>query len=84
MGHGVAPVAAKRAWRDLYPGRSLTPLVFIAVYHTGNAPDILLGQSRSNDIRDRLVPLNVALKNVVKDRIGREGILISLVGSKFS
>ena len=83
IGDRIAPVAAEIAAADLHPRRRLAALIF------GNIQQMLHPLDRGGIIapRHRILeaafPLHQAFQDAVQNIIGRQGILVGLVGAQF-
>src|SRR5579872_2372261 len=77
---GIAPLATDQARGDLHPGRRLATLV---LRRLEQAPDALDGRgvvAFAGELLRRHVALDQALQDRVEHRIGRQRILVLLVG----
>ena len=62
------------------PGRGLAPLELGQPHQTQHPPDRRLVEPRGDDLLGRLVALDVALEDVVEHVVGRQRVLVGLVG----
>src|SRR4051794_38695455 len=80
VGDWQAAVAAEGAWRDLDAWRGLPPLVLRAVDHLHDAVDDLGVGALGDYLVAAAIVLDVGLEDRVEHVIGRQGILVELVG----
>ncbi len=80
VGDGIAAVAAEGAARDLDPGRRLAALVFGAVEHAPDVAHHRLVMAARDDLGHRHLALDQALQDVVEHLVGRQRVLVGLVG----
>ena len=76
------PVAAERLRRDLDPRRLLAALVLGQVDEADDAVDVLRGQAAGDELLAAEVLLDVALEDRVEHLVGRQRVLVALVGAQ--
>src|SRR6266480_8041257 len=81
---GQAPVAPERPRRDLHTDRALAALVLVGVHHADDTAHGLRIEAQSDDVGDALVLLDVGLQDSVEQRIGRQRVLVGLIGPALS
>src|ERR1700745_4344763 len=78
-----SPVFTECSGRDLYAGRTLTPLVFVSIDQSRDAARRLFVETSRNNLFERTAILNVSLQDGIQHTIIRQRIRILLVRSKF-
>src|SRR6185503_5969315 len=77
---GEPPVLAEPARRDPYSHRSLAALVFTQAHEAHNALDVGALVAPGDDLPWALIALDVRRHDRVEHRIGRQAVLVGLVG----
>lgn len=83
VGDGITPVAAEILPGDLHARRRLAALVFSDVEQVFDPVNGCLLMSAGDDLLRAHLLLDQAFENVVEHGIGRQRILIRLVGAEF-
>src|SRR5579875_420541 len=83
VGDGIAPLAAERAGRDARTRRGLPALEFGGVHHLHHALHGVGIETGGDDFLARLRAFDAALENGVEHVVGRQRILVGLVGAQF-
>ena len=73
-------IPSKSLRRDLHPRGGLAAFVFVAVHHADYAADGILVESHRGDLLGATIFLDVGFEDGIEGLVGRQGVLVSLVG----